>query len=161
MGTDHVFPETGPSLGLSLLSCFWLPTEGSRNPHRGLTWFCCAGHYNLLTCVPCGCEIAGPHFWEQNPEPWRKAMLSNSASSAASPVLGPRRWQRIKAQEFLCCAQTVLPEVTPLFSFLFGFSRINFINYRARYNPGVRMGMERAQCCSCPKQTTMETSALG
>lgn len=88
-------------------------------------------------------------------------MLSHSASSAASPVLGPRRWQRIKAQEFLCCAQTVLPEVTPLFSFLFGFSRINFINYRARYNPGVRVGMERAQCCSCPKQTTMETSALG
>lgn len=51
VGTDRVFTETAPSLGLSLPSCFWLPTEGRANPHHGLTLFCCTGHYNLLICT--------------------------------------------------------------------------------------------------------------
>lgn len=50
VGTHRVFPETVPSLGLSLLSCFWLPTEGSRNPRRGPNLFCCTGRYNLFIC---------------------------------------------------------------------------------------------------------------
>lgn len=55
----------------------------------------------------------------------------------------------------------LLAEVTPVLSFLFAFSRISFINYRARHSPGVRVRLGRAQGCLCPKQTPVVAPALG
>lgn len=58
-------------------------------PRRGAGTSPCSAAWDVpaFLSVACGCKIARPHFWEWNPEPWRKATLSKPVSSAASPAL--------------------------------------------------------------------------
>lgn len=127
MGTHCVFPETVPSLGLSLLSCSWFPQRG--DPHQSPALLCCACSASQPRICIVGAKLQGHVFGNRG-----QSLGGRLCFQTLFPQYLPQHWGHgagsgSKPRNSCTVLRLLLlAELTPLSSFLLGFSRISFIN---------------------------------